>query len=156
MKTKPSNDSKEKRVINSIKLRLPSISANESVCRSIISVFLSQLDPTLEELADVKCAVSEAVTNCIVHAYRNSEGLIYITVSLLEGRVAKIEIRDRGCGIENVDEARQPLFTTDAASERSGMGFTVMESFTDKISVMSKVGSGTKIVMYKVFGRRYT
>ena len=144
------------KVINKMQLKLPALSANEGMARAAISAFCSQLDPSAVELADVKCAVSEAVTNCIVHAYRNSEGLIYITVSLIEGRVAKIEIRDRGCGIENVDEARQPLFTTDAASERSGMGFTVMESFTDKITVASRVGAGTKIVMYKVFGKRDT
>ena len=139
-----------------MQLKLPALSANEGMARAAVSAFCAQLDPSAVELADVKCAVSEAVTNCIVHAYRNREGLIYITVSLLEGKVARIEIRDRGCGIEDVREARQPLFTTDAASERSGMGFTVMESFTDKISVTSKVGSGTKIVMYKVFGKRDT
>ena len=143
-------------VKNSMKLTLPSLSVNEGVARVVAAAFCAQLDPAAPEIADVKCAVSEAVTNCIVHAYRHSEGLIYITVSLLEGRVAKIEIRDKGCGIEDVKEARQPLFTTDAASERSGMGFTVMESFTDKLLVSSKLGSGTKIVMYKVFGRRDT
>ena len=144
------------KVINKMQLKLPALSANEGMARAAVAAFCAQLDPSAVELADVKCAVSEAVTNCIVHAYRNSEGLIYITVSLLEGRVAKIEIRDRGCGIADVKEARQPLFTTDAASERSGMGFTVMESFTDKISVASRVGAGTKVVMYKVFGRRDT
>lgn len=144
------------KVINKMQLKLPALSANEGMARAAVSAFCAQLDPSAIELADVKCAVSEAVTNCIVHAYRHSEGLIYITVSLLEGRVAKIEIRDRGCGIEDVKEARQPLFTTDAASERSGMGFTVMESFTDKLLVSSKLDSGTKIVMYKVFGKRDT
>ena len=144
------------KVINKMQLKLPSLSANEGMARAAVAAFCAQLDPSGVELADIKCAVSEAVTNCIVHAYRQGEGLIYITVSLLEGRVAKIEIRDRGCGIEDVKEARQPLFTTDAASERSGMGFTVMESFTDKISVASRVGAGTKVVMYKVFGRRDT
>ena len=139
-----------------MQLKLPALSANEGMARAAVSAFCAQLDPSAVELADVKCAVSEAVTNCIVHAYKHSEGIIYITVALLEGRVAKIEIRDRGCGIEDVKEARQPLFTTDAAGERSGMGFTVMESFTDKISVTSRVGAGTKIVMYKVFGRRDT
>jgi stage II sporulation protein AB (anti-sigma F factor) len=144
------------KVINKMQLKLPSLSANEGMARAAVAAFCAQLDPSGVELADVKCAVSEAVTNCIVHAYRHGEGIIYITVSLLEGRAAKIEIRDRGCGIEDVKEARQPLFTTDAAGERSGMGFTVMESFTDKISVTSRVGAGTKIVMYKVFGRRDT
>ncbi len=138
-------------VINKMQLKLPALSANEGMARAAVSAFCAQLDPTAVELADVKCAVSEAVTNCIVHAYRHSEGWIYINVSLLEGRVAKIEIRDRGCGIENVREARQPLFTTDRESERSGMGFTVMESFTDCLRVTSKPCSGTKITMFKMF-----
>ncbi len=144
------------KVINKMQLKLPSLSANEGMARAAVAAFCAQLDPSGVELADIKCAVSEAVTNCIVHAYRHSEGTIYITVSLIEGRVAKIEIRDRGCGIPDVKEARQPLFTTDAQSERSGMGFTVMESFTDKISVSSRVGSGTKVTMYKVFRERAT
>ena len=139
-----------------MQLKLPALSANEGMARATVAAFCAQLDPSAIELADIKCAVSEAVTNCIVHAYRHEDGLIYITVSLLEGRVAKIEIRDRGCGIEDVKEARQPLFTTDAAGERSGMGFTVMESFTDRISVSSKPEKGTKIVLYKVFRSRDT
>ena len=140
--------------INKMQLRLPALSANEGLARAAVAAFCSQLDPTAVELADVKCAVSEAVTNCIVHAYKDSTGWIYITVSLLEGRVVKIEIKDKGCGIENVKEARMPLFTTDAESERSGMGFTVMESFTDRVGVSSKVGSGTKITLFKVFSPR--
>ncbi len=144
------------KVINKMQLKLPALSANEGMARAAISAFCAQLDPSGVELADIKCAVSEAVTNCIVHAYRHTEGIIHITVSLLEGRVAKIEIRDRGCGIENIKEARQPLYTTDAAGERSGMGFTVMESFTDKMSVTSKPDGGTRIVMYKVFKERTT
>ena len=144
------------KVINKMQLKLPALSANEGMARATVAAFCAQLDPSAIELADIKCAVSEAVTNCIVHAYRHEDGLIYITVSLLEGRVAKIEIRDRGCGIEDVKEARQPLFTTDAAGERSGMGFTVMESFTDRISVTSKPEKGTKIVLYKVFRSRDT
>ena len=139
-----------------MQLKLPALSANEGMARATVAAFCAQLDPGAIELADIKCAVSEAVTNCIVHAYRHEDGIIYITVSLLEGRVAKIEIRDRGCGIEDVKEARQPLFTTDAAGERSGMGFTVMESFTDRISVSSKPEKGTKIVLYKVFRSRDT
>lgn len=137
-----------------MQLKLPALSANEGMARAAVAAFCAQLDPAAVEIADIKCAVSEAVTNCIVHGYRNCDGLIYITVSLLEGRVAKIEIRDRGCGIENVREARQPLFTTDAESERSGMGFTVMESFTDSLRVTSKVGKGTSVVMFKCFGVR--
>lgn len=139
-----------------MQLKLPALSANEGMARAAVAAFCSQLDPSAVELADIKCAVSEAVTNCIVHAYKYTEGLIYITVSLLEGRVAKIEIKDKGCGIEDVKEARQPLFTTDAQGERSGMGFTVMESFTDRISVSSRRDAGTKIVMYKVFRSRDT
>jgi len=144
------------KVINKMQLKLPALSANEGMARATVAAFCAQLDPGAVELADIKCAVSEAVTNCIVHAYRHADGLIYITVSLLEGRVAKIEIKDKGCGIDDVKEARQPLFTTDAAGERSGMGFTVMESFTDRISVTSKPDKGTKIVMYKVFRSRDT
>ena len=142
------------RVLNKMQLKLPALSANEGMARAAVAAFCAQLDPAAVEIADIKCAVSEAVTNCIVHGYRNREGWIYITVSLLEGRVAKIEIRDRGCGIPNVREARQPLFTTDAESERSGMGFTVMESFTDSLRVTSKVDKGTAVIMYKSFGDR--
>ncbi len=144
------------KVLNKMQLKLPALSANEGMARAAVAAFCSQLDPSAIELADIKCAVSEAVTNCIVHAYKHTDGLIYITVSLLEGRVAKIEIKDKGCGIEDVKEARQPLFTTDAQGERSGMGFTVMESFTDRIAVSSRLGRGTKIVMYKVFRSRDT
>ena len=137
------------KVINKMQLKLPALSANEGMARATVAAFCAQLDPGAIELADIKCAVSEAVTNCIVHAYRHEDGLIYITVSLLEGRVAKIEIRDRGCGIEDVKEARQPLFTTDAAGERSGMGFTVMESFCDGVNVSSRVGRGTTVTLLK-------
>ena len=141
-------------VINKMQLKLPALSANEGMARAAVAAFCAQLDPAAVEIADVKCAVSEAVTNCIVHAYKNSGGTIYINVSLLEGRVAKIEIKDKGCGIEDVKEARQPLFTTDAASERSGMGFTVMESFMDCLRVTSKPGRGTSVTMFKSFGDR--
>lgn len=136
-------------VINKMNLKLPSLSVNEGMARAAVAAFMSQLDPTAIEIADVKCAVSEAVTNCIVHAYKHTQGYIYINVSLLEGRAVKIEIKDRGCGIPDVKLARQPLYTTDRESERSGMGFTVMESFTDKISVKSKFGGGTSVTLYK-------
>ena len=135
-------------VINKMQLKLPALSANEGMARAAISAFCTQLDPSAVELADVKCAVSEAVTNCIVHAYKHSEGLIYITVSVLEGRVAKIEIRDRGCGIENVEQAMQPLFTT-GGEERAGLGFAVMESMMDNIKVLSRLGKGTTVTMKK-------
>ena len=136
-------------VINKMNLKLPSLSVNEGMARASVAAFMSQLDPTAIEIADVKCAVSEAVTNCIVHAYKHTQGYIFINVSLLEGRAVKIEIKDRGCGIPDVKLARQPLYTTDRESERSGMGFTVMESFTDKISVKSKSGGGTSVTLYK-------
>ncbi len=141
-------------IINKMQLKLPSLSVNEGMARAAVAAFCSQLDPAGVEIADIKCAVSEAVTNCIVHAYKNTIGIIYINVSLLEGRAVKIEIRDKGCGIENVKLARQPLYTTDAQSERSGMGFTVMESFTDSMRVTSKPGQGTAVIMYKQLSDR--
>ena len=137
------------RIVNEMKLKLPSYSVNESAARAIIGAFCAQLDPAASELADIKCAVSEAVTNCIVHAYKDTVGIIYITVRLYESRLVSIEIRDRGRGIEDVRLARQPLYTTDAENERSGMGFTVMESFCDKVRVYSKCGKGTTVTLYK-------
>ena len=128
---------------------LPSLSVNEGVARATVAAFCAQLNPTALELADIKCAVSEAVTNCIVHAYREGTGEIIIRVSLCEGRLIQIEIRDRGCGIENVRAAREPLFTTDAEGERSGMGFTVMESFCDELRVSSRIGRGTTVTLLK-------
>ena len=132
-----------------MKLRLPSLSVNEGMARAAVSAFCSQLDPTPSELADIKCAVSEAVTNCIVHAYKNTIGTVYITVRLCEGNLVRIEIKDKGCGIEDVETARQPLYTTDAANERSGMGFTVMESFCDKVRVFSGCKKGTTVTLFK-------
>ena len=144
----------EKQLINELKLKLPSYSVNESAARAMVAAFCAQSDPKTGELADIKCAVSEAVTNCIVHAYRDTLGIIYITVKLYSDRSLQIEIRDRGCGIEDVSLARQPLYTTDAASERSGMGFTVMESFCDKVRVTSKCGKGTTVTLCKRLASR--
>ena len=144
----------KKEKINEMEIRLPSNSVNEGMARSAVAAFCSQLDPDATELADIKCAVSEAVTNCIVHGYRNTIGVIYITVSLFDDRTVRIDIKDRGCGIPDVNVARSPLYTTDAEGERSGMGFTVMESFTDRIRVTSKPGKGTKVVMYKQLNGR--
>lgn len=141
-------------VINSMKLILPSLSVNESMARAAVSAFCAQLDPTASELADIKCAVSEAVTNCAVHAYRDTVGQIYITARLYADRTVRVEIKDRGCGIADVDAARQPLYTTDAENERSGMGFTVMESFCDKVKVRSQCGKGTTVILFKRLGRR--
>ena len=136
-------------VENEMRLILPSLSVNEGMARSAVAAFCAQLNPTAVELADIKCAVSEAVTNCIVHAYRNSVGEISLSVKLCEGRMIQIEIRDKGCGIEDVRLAREPLYTTDAEGERSGMGFTVMESFCDGIRVCSRVGRGTTVTLLK-------
>lgn len=137
--------------INSIKLVLPSHSVNEGIARSVIAAFCAHLEPTATDIADVKCAVSEAVTNCIVHAYPNGTGMIYITAEAFADATVKITVRDKGCGIADVKQARQPLFTTDAENERSGLGFTVMESFMDKLSVRSKEGKGTTVTMRKRF-----
>lgn len=134
---------------NEMNLRLPSLSVNEGMARAAVAAFCAQLDPTPNELADIKCAVSEAVTNCIVHAYRDTVGIIYISVKLCEGGLVRIEIKDKGCGIEDVELARTPLYTTDSAGERSGMGFTVMESFCDKVRVFSGCKKGTTVTLFK-------
>lgn len=138
-----------KRSENYMKLELPSLSENESMARTAVGAFISQLSPTLAELADIKCAVSEAVTNAVVHAYRGTRGTIIIAVKLYADRVVRIDVRDTGCGIDDVEAAMQPLYTTDPAGERSGMGFAVMESFTDKLRVKSKPGKGTTVTMIK-------
>lgn len=130
-------------------------SANEGFARSCISAFASQLDPTLEELNDIKTAVSEAVTNCIVHAYKENLGKIYITAEILDGGILRIKIRDTGCGIENIDMALTPLFTT-VGGERAGLGFAVMQSFMDSVKVTSKLGHGTSVTMKKKISPRIT
>ena len=129
-------------------MQLLSRSANESFARVAVSAFVTQLDPTIEEINDIKTAVSEAVTNCIVHAYKNEIGNIYIQVRILECNVVEIKIRDKGCGIPDVDRAMEPLYTT-AGGERAGLGFAVMQSFMDNLRVVSKVGKGTTVTMKK-------
>ncbi len=143
-------------VLNRMQIKLPALSVNEAMARAAVAAFISQLDPGVTEIADIKCAVSEAVTNAIVHGYRDygGTGSIAIAVSILSGRAVKIEIKDKGCGIPDVGQARTPLYTTDAAGERSGMGFTVMESFTDALKVTSKVGKGTTVTMWKKLSER--
>lgn len=136
-------------VINEIKFTMPSLSVNESTARAVVSSFLIQADPTVEELSDIRTAVSEAVTNAVVHAYRNSKGNIELVVKLLAGREVYIRIKDRGCGIEDVEQAMQPLFTTAPEEERSGLGFSVMSSFMDKLNVKSSFGKGTTVTMRK-------
>ena len=136
---------------NEVRLVLPSHSMNESLARSLSAAFVAQANPTVTELSDIKCAVSEAVTNCIVHGYANALGMIYITMKLYENREFRIEIKDKGRGIPNLSEAMQPLYTTDKENERSGMGFTIMENFMDSLKVTSTPGKGTKVVMSKRF-----
>ena len=146
-------DNKRAGIVNEMVLTLPAISQNEGIARAAVAVFAAQAAPNTTELADVKCAVSEAVTNCIVHAYRQKKGEIYITARLFADRTLRVAIADKGCGIEDVARAREPLFTTDAAGERSGMGFTVMENFMDRLFVASKKGKGPTVVLVKHLGR---
>ena len=132
--------------INKMKLEFPSNSVNERFARSAVAGFISQLDPTLEEVGDIKTLVSEAVTNSIVHAYPNEIGRILLKVSIYEKNVVEIIVRDYGKGIEDIEKAREPMFTT-GGDERSGMGFTIMESFTDSLKVKSTPGRGTTVSM---------
>ena len=141
----------KKALINEIKIALNSDSANESLARTCIAAFASQLDPCIDQLADLRCAVSEAVTNCIVHAYKEKKGKIYINARMYSDRTVSVRITDKGCGIPDVERAMQPLFTTGSTEERCGMGFSVMESFTDGVSVSSAVGKGTSVFMTKKF-----
>lgn len=134
--------------INELKMIFDSRSVNESFSRMAVSAFSSQLDMTVEELGDIKTVVSEAVTNCIVHAYKNTIGKIYITCSVFEEGIVRITVRDKGCGIEDVEKAREPLYTS-VGGDRSGLGFSVMESFSDKLRVRSKVGAGTTVTIEK-------
>ena len=133
---------------NEMKLEFLSKSNNEAFARITVAAFAAQLDPTIEELADIKTAVSEAVTNCIIHGYEDSDGLVEISAKIFANTL-EVEISDRGKGIENIEIARKPLYTTKANLERSGMGFTIMESFMDEVHIESAVGVGTRIVMKK-------
>ncbi len=140
---------------NYVVIEFLSRSSNESFARMAAAGFAAQLDPTLDELGDIKTAVSEAVTNAIVHAYPDQLGKIVMKMKILEDHVLEISIRDWGCGIPDVDRAREPLFTT-GGEERSGMGFTIMESFTDRLRVKSVVGKGTTVSMRKRISQRVT
>ena len=142
-----------KRTENYVKIEFLSRSNNEGFARVAAAGFSAQLDPTLDELGDIKTAVSEAVTNAIVHAYPEALGKILLKMRVTEGNVLELTVRDWGRGIENVDQARQPLYTTGGA-ERSGMGFTIMESFMDRLSVKSSPGKGTTVVMRKRIATR--
>lgn len=142
------------KVNNKFSITLLSRSSNESFARACVSAFAAQLDPTIEEINDIKTAVSEAVTNCIVHAYKEEIGKIYIIAELLDNNSVRIKIRDRGCGIENVEQAMEPLYTS-LGGERAGLGFAVMQSFTDKIKVHSVPGKGTCVTLLKQIKPRY-
>ena len=135
-------------VVNEFRMTIDSRSVNEGFSRAVVAAFTAQLDPTVEEINDIKTAVSEAVTNCIVHGYKNSLGKIYITVKIYENNQVVISIRDKGCGISDIKKAREPLFTT-LGGDRAGLGFSVMESFMDKITVRSKINCGTSVTLYK-------
>ena len=139
---------------NTVKFEFLSLSENEALARSVAAAFIMPLDPTLEELADVRTAVSEAVTNAIVHGYKKKKGTVRMECRL-DGRLLVISITDFGCGIENIEQARQPFFTTDADGERSGMGFAVMEAFMDELKVWSQPGKGTTVIMEKAIGFSY-
>lgn len=138
---------------NEMKLEFLSKSNNEAFARISVAAFASQLDPTIEELADIKTAVSEAVTNCIIHGYEDMEGIITINCKIFANTIL-IEVQDSGKGIENVDLAKEPLYTSKPDVERSGMGFTIMDSFMDDLEVESVLGLGTKVTMKKVIKRR--
>ena len=135
--------------INTIKIEFESRSVNESFARSALSSFAAQLDPTIDELCDIKTAVSEAVTNSVVHAYPDRLGKVYISAAIYPDRRLVIKIRDVGCGIADVQKAMEPLFTTGADDERSGLGFSVMQSLTDKVRVRSKPGGPTTVTLEK-------
>lgn len=134
-------------ILNEMKLEFLSRSANESFARVAVSSFISQLDPTLNELTDIKTAVSEAVTNSIIHGYENTVGIITLTTRIYKDRIIEISIKDMGRGIEDINKARQPLYTTGNTDERSGMGFTVMETFMDEVHIISQVNKGTTVTL---------
>ncbi len=143
-----------KKPLNEMTLVFWSRSANEGFSRAAAAAFFSQLDPTVEELADIKTAVSEAVTNCIVHAYRDTLGKIKLTARIYEGGGVYIQIKDSGCGIADVKKAMEPLFTTCETGERAGLGFAVMQSFMDKVSVRSAPGKGTTVTLRRTLSSR--
>ena len=136
-------------ILNEMRVVLSPKSCNEAVARSVVTAFVMQMDPSVSELADIKTAVSEAVTNSIVHGYRNCTGNIELVCRILDRDMLYIKVRDKGCGIADVKQAMEPLFTTAPEEERAGLGFAVMESFMDSVSVRSTVGKGTSVVMKK-------
>lgn len=141
------------KTINDMSISFPSKSCNEAFARSVISAFIMNLDPTINELSDIKTAVSEAVTNCIVHGYRHSDGMIYIKAKITTDNKVIIKIRDKGCGIADVKKAMEPLFTTAPEEERAGLGFAVMKSFCDKVKVKSEPEKGTVVTLEKTIAK---
>lgn len=139
----------KRKLCNDMRLTLLSKSINESYARYAVSAFVGQLDPSVAELGDIRTAVSEAVTNCVVHAYKEREGKIYICAKYYDDGSVVITVRDKGCGMPDVKKAMEPLYTTDTTGERGGMGFAIMESFMDKLKVRSSVGFGTSVTMTK-------
>ena len=138
---------------NYMTLVFPAKSCNESFSRAAVACFAAQLDPTLDELNDIKTAVSEAVTNCIVHAYPDRDGEITLKASITDSNTLNITVKDRGIGIADLEQARQPMFTT-GSDERSGMGFTIMQTFMHELRVVSHPGKGTTVHMKRIIGRR--
>ena len=139
----------KKELINEMRLTVPALSVNEGYARYAVSSFVSQLDPTLEEIADIRTVVSEAVTNSIIHGYRDKKGDVFISVKYYNDRTVKITVRDRGCGIADIEKATEPFYTGDPQGERGGMGFTIMSSFTDKMKIKSALGKGTAVTLEK-------
>ncbi len=146
----------KKELINEMNLRIPALSLNEGYARYAVSSFVSQLDPTLEEIADIRTVVSEAVTNSIIHGYRDRKGEVVISVKYYNDRTVRITVRDRGCGIADIEKATQPFYTGDPQGERGGMGFTIMSSFTDKMKIKSILGKGTTVTLEKALHRSIT
>ncbi len=140
---------RKRNCINDLRAALPSFSVNESAARAIVSAFVAQHNPTFDALSDIKCAVFEAVTNSTVDGYSDRIGTVTIGVKLFDDRSVRIEVKDKGRGIEDVEAALQPLFTTDPDGERSGMGFTLIENFMDSLVVKSRPGKGTRVIMKK-------
>jgi stage II sporulation protein AB (anti-sigma F factor) len=136
-------------ICNEMKLDFPSHSRNEAFARAAAGAFIASLDPTASELSDIKCALSEAVTNCTVHAYPDRIGMIRLEIKLREDRTVMLTVKDKGVGISDINKAREPLFTTDAAGERSGMGFTVMEGFSDSVKIRSAPNKGTSVTLIR-------
>ena len=153
MRTKIKQMKQKKKTVNTAQIRFPSHSQNEALARSFVSAFIYQADPTVEEISDLKCAVSEAVTNSIVHGYVNTVGTVSVKCRMTDTYEVTVTVEDKGRGIENVEEAMTPMFTTNTDGERTGMGFTVMKTFTDKIKVSSKPGRGTKVTLVKKLDR---